>query len=209
MVSHLERLNSLPHTPETQFTHHLRLAQLASILGQTDRAQEEWRSVEALRFVVPRFEKYVDLARQTLDRPPLLKRPLYPLAAHLGDTIRFEGFTLYPGQVVKPGDSIQLTLFWYAVQRPPADYTAFVHFHDAEGNVVFQEDFLPTLSTSGWWPGDLVWEERIFSVPHEMESGEDYEVYTGMYLLTTMERLSVLGQPCKDNSLFLTTLQIR
>jgi hypothetical protein len=40
-----------------------------------------------------------------------------------------------------------------------------------------------------------------------MDSGK-YSVYTGMYLLATMERLRVSGQPAHDDSIFLTVLQV-
>jgi hypothetical protein len=208
MMIHLQRLNELPHISETQLVYHMRLAQLASIQGQTDRANQEWQLVEALRPAVPESTKYLESARQTIGYPPLLQHPLSSVKADLGDIIRFEGFTLRPGQTVRPGDVIRLTLFWHAVQRPPASYTVFIHVYDKEGNKVFQDDFLPTPHTSDWWPGDSVWQERTFSVPTEMKPGE-YRVYTGMHLLATLERLPVRAQPSNDNSIFLATLQVK
>ncbi len=62
-------------------------------MGQADKTQEEWKSVEALCPAVPQFEKYLESVRQTLDRPPLLQRPCNPLG----------GSGLYAGRVVKPG----------------------------------------------------------------------------------------------------------
>jgi hypothetical protein len=147
LVTHLEHLGTLPHTPVTLLQYHLTVAQLAGIQGLTVRAQQEWQAAQQLHLEIPEA-------------------------------------------------------------AGPDDYTAFIHLRDSEGNVVFQDDFTPSPSTRGWWPGDAVWQVRDVRIPAHVKVGE-YRVYTGMYRLSTMERLSVRpAGPSGDNSVYLTTLRV-
>ncbi len=119
-------------------------------------------------------------------------------------TVRFR-----PGQTIRPQDAVNLTLFWHATASLPDDYTVFVHIRDAEGKVVFQDDFTPSPNTRGWWPGDSIWQTRTLSVPADTGTGE-YRIYSGMYLLSTMERLPVKGgNASSDNAIYLTSLWVK
>jgi len=71
LVLHQQRVNGWTHTPETQLVNHGRLAQLASMLGDTATADAEWAAAEALRSSVPDSEAYLEPARQVLERPAL------------------------------------------------------------------------------------------------------------------------------------------
>ncbi len=208
MMTHLEHLASMPHPPGTLLEYHLQLAQLAAVQGLTERAQQEWQAAQQLYPEVPDAAAAMELARTNLAQPPLLQVPLTPMKMYLGETIRFEGFTLSPGQAVSAGGTLLLTLFWRAIAEPPDDYTVFVHLRDNSGSVVLQDDFEPSRNTRGWWPGDLVWQAREIHIPANMETGE-YQLCTGMYLASTLQRLRVTPeQASDDDSVCLSSLQV-
>ncbi len=75
-MAHIEQLDALSVDPTTQLADHARLAQLANIQGQTERATEEWGKVEVLRkgmqFVSPELEDFLENEKQTLGYQPLL-----------------------------------------------------------------------------------------------------------------------------------------
>lgn len=207
LVFYLNLLRTWSLDPGSQLFYHSRLAHLATVGGNPAVAEKMWERVEQLKSQVPKAETEVLALYDVLQKPPLLRLPEHSMKAQIGDTIQFEGYTLYPKNVIRRGDTLRLTLFWHALQRPPADYTVFVHVVDARGEIVFQEDFMPTPHTAGWWPGDSIWEERALLVPENLLPGE-YRIVTGMYLLATMERLPVTGEATRDSAIVLTTLRI-
>jgi hypothetical protein len=207
LVFFLNLLRTWSPDASSELFYSARLAQMASIGGDLAGAREMWRHVEQLRPYVPRAEAEVLKSYDALQRDPLLKLPEHQMAVQMGDAIRFEGYTLYSDTMIKPGDTLRLTLFWRALQRPSADYTTFIHVTDHQGRIIFQEDFMPTPHTTGWWPGDFVWNERLFTVPESVPPGE-YQIITGMYLLATMDRLPVTGESVRDGSIVLATLRV-
>jgi 4-amino-4-deoxy-L-arabinose transferase-like glycosyltransferase len=208
MMVHLEHLSRLPHTPKTLLDYHLQMAQLAAVQGMADRAQQEWQAAEQIYPDVPDSANAMEITRRNVAQPPLLQAPRTPMKIHLGETIRFDGFTLSAGEAVSPRDTLRVTLFWSAIAGPPDDYTVFLHLRDNKGNVVLQDDFMPSPNTRGWWPGDLVWQGRDIPVPADVGAGE-YLLCTGMYLASTMQRLPVSpAQPSNDDSVCLTSLRV-
>lgn len=207
LVFYLDLLRTWSLDPGSQLFHHSRLAHLAIISGDLAGAQKMWERVEQLKSQVPKAEPEVFALRDVLQKPPLLRLPEHPMRFQIGDAIQFEGYTLHPNNAIKRGDTLQLTLFWRALQRPPADYTVFVHVVNAQGEIVFQGDFMPTPHTTGWWPGDPIWEEISLPVPENVPPGE-YRVVTGMYLLATMERLPITEGAALDSAILLTTLRV-
>ena len=141
LTIHLEQLSAWSPAAASQLFYHMRLAQLANMLGQTERAGQEWQRVEMLRPLVPQAEKETKKAQRTLDRPSIVQAPSQPMRVSLGDVIRLDGFSLGPGPVVRAGDVVRLTLFWHALRQPPVDYTVFVHFTNSAHSIVFQDDF--------------------------------------------------------------------
>jgi len=207
LVFYLDLLRTWSFSPESQLFYYARLAQLAAISGNRTEAWKIWERVKQIESQVPEAKLEVSALYEILQKPPLLRFPEHPMRTQMGDAIQFEGYTLYPNNVVKRGENLQLTLFWYALQRPQNDYTIFVHIINAQGEILFQEDFMPTPHTTGWWPGDFVWNERLFTVPESVPPGE-YQIITGMYLLATMERLPVTGESVRDGSIVLATLRV-
>jgi hypothetical protein len=71
VMAQIEQLDALSADPTTHLVHRLRLAQLASIQGQTQRVAEELNNVETLReklqTIPPELEQYLETEKQALD----------------------------------------------------------------------------------------------------------------------------------------------
>jgi hypothetical protein len=131
----------------------------------------------------------------------LAKSPPPPEPAHLvtdanlGDTVRLVGYDPVPPLQAVPGATLSLTLYWECLRHPEADYTVFVHLVGADGYPLAQADGQPlqgTHPTSIWDAGDLLVDPYDLHIPSELPPGE-YELISGMYLLSTRERLPTVG----------------
>jgi hypothetical protein len=73
------------------------------------------------------------------------------------------------------------------------DYTVFVHFVDADGELMWTDDHQPPVPTSQWKPGEAVEYGRTMFIPKFPYEGATY-VETGLYLLETGERVKMDGE---------------
>jgi hypothetical protein len=126
---------------------------------------------------------------------PSVQRP-EPTHANLGYQFKLLGFHL-DRDVVRPGDSIEVTLYWLALQEMADNYKVFVHLTDQEVTRLFaQSDRWPVYNfspTTRWEPGEIVWDRHTIEIPPDLEPGT-YSLDTGAYLLETMQNLEVLDQ---------------
>jgi hypothetical protein len=137
-----------------------------------------------------------------------------PLNIAFGDEFELLAVDL-PAAQAKPGDALDLQLYWEAFQhnRPQHDYTIFVHLLNEAGEMVANADSPPQgglYPTGAWVPGDVVVDGHRLVLPPELEPG-NYEVRVGAYLLETGERLPVfdeMGNELPGASLLLMTLTV-
>jgi hypothetical protein len=115
-----------------------------------------------------------------------------------GKCIRLEGYDVggtiahANGQsTLAPGDGVDLTLYWRALCPIAENYTVFAHLVDDEGNVVNQDDGLPSsgYSTLFWAQGELVQDGHDLATPVDTMPG-DYRIEFGLYRALTGERLT-------------------
>ncbi len=131
----------------------------------------------------------------------------WPLNAAVGQNIRLLGYDLEPSQV-RPGETIQLTLYWEAKEKPTGDYTVFTHLLDPSGGLRGQVDSQPQggmYPTYLWDEGERIQDRYNLTVAPDAPPG-DYEIAVGMYTLATLERLSVIDQqglPAANDSLII------
>ncbi|MDH7489342.1 MAG: DUF2142 domain-containing protein [Anaerolineae bacterium] len=112
-----------------------------------------------------------------------------PALARLGGLVelvdwRAEALPNAPGRVV-------VRLWWRAVAAPSADYTAFVHVVDADGNIVAQHDGIPAAGdypTRWWLPGQVVEDVHILGQDSPISPGA-YMIRAGLYRTDTHEPL--------------------
>jgi hypothetical protein len=134
--------------------------------------------------------------------PPIQQVPMH---VFLGDAIIFKGYDL-PSEVVAPGDTLDLVLYWAALRETDANYTVFAHLLDAEVALVSQFDGLPgdpLHRTYDWWPGYFDWDEWPVPIPEDLAPGT-YTLRVGIYDADTIERLPAVdadGTPLGDSIL--------
>lgn len=119
-----------------------------------------------------------------------------PLEANLGDQFKLLGYHL-DADTYRPGDTIDVTLYWLALQEMDDNYKVFVHLTDeGETRLISQSDRWPVYNfspTTRWEPGEIVWDRHEIRIPPGETPGT-YRLATGAYLLETMENLQVLDE---------------
>jgi uncharacterized membrane protein len=153
--------------------------------------------------------------RSKTDPQPLRLDPAYPLEATFGNLVRLTGYTVEPEQSTSPRPEpdkgkqlLRLTLYWQALAPIPHDYTVFVHLRQPGGGTVAQADHRPldNLYPTSLWPVGETIRESIF-LPANLPPG-DYELWIGLYLQETDERLPVQNDTSGENAVRLGELRI-
>ena len=101
---------------------------------------------------------------------------------NLGGKVLLYGYDL-SADVLRPGDTLHLTLYWQALEPMETPYTAFTHLLDESSQVRGQMDSQPqggARPTTGWVPPEYVRDEYQLAVHPEALPG-DYLVEVGMY----------------------------
>jgi hypothetical protein len=109
--------------------------------------------------------------------------------AKVGQAIELLGYDFEPQQV-RPGEAVQLTLYWERVRQDPGDLTVFTHLIDATGQGRAQKDNPPQggmYPTYLWDAGERVQDSYQLELPADAPAGT-YRFAVGMYVLQTMER---------------------
>lgn len=124
--------------------------------------------------------------------------PEHPFSIDLGK-VRFLGFDLSTDSPHR-GETLDLTLYWQALGEMKESYSVFTHllgpYNEATGGPLWgQDDSLPlrgSYPTTRWEKGEIVVDLYHIPIPPQAPAGE-YEIEVGIYLLSTLERLPVLG----------------
>ena len=127
--------------------------------------------------------------------------------AQVGQDVKLLGYAFEPRQV-RPGETVQLTLYWECTGQEPGDYTVFTHLIDGTGETRTQKDNPPQggmYPTYLWDAGERVQDRYELELPLDAPPGT-YRFAVGMYVLQTMERLPVTtaqGTSLPDQQLLL------
>lgn len=130
-----------------------------------------------------------NLAKDSSPPPPMR----YPIDARLGDAITLLGYDLNVSQV-RPGETVELSLFWECNAPVGRDLTVFTHVLDASGFVRAQQDNAPlagTRPTGRWEVGEIVRDRYDLRIAEDAPPG-DYSIEVGMYDAKTGERLRMV-----------------
>ncbi len=119
------------------------------------------------------------------ERLPIATRTL----VDLGDGLRFLGYSLDDGPVV-PGETRKVSLFWQALSKLPADYTAFVQLLGRDGSLAANWEAPPGAAypTSAWTEGTLIRTQAFFRAPATLEDGR-YPLIVGLFRTADGARL--------------------
>jgi len=135
------------------------------------------------------------------DAQPIRLTPTHTMEAVFGDMVELTGYTVEPEQVA-PGQSLRLTLYWQALAAMPDDYTVFVHLRLPDGGAVAQADHRPlgNLYPTTLWPtGEIIRESSELPLSPDLAPG-DYNLWVGLYLLETGDRLIVKDDAGGENA---------
>jgi hypothetical protein len=116
--------------------------------------------------------------------------PDQALEVALDDGITFLGYSMNP-KSARPGEDLQLSLYWLATGNPGLDLTVMVHLVDENGDQVFVADGPPVngdYPTSFWKPGEKIVGERALQIPANIQPG-DYQIVIGLYDPTSLVRV--------------------
>jgi hypothetical protein len=140
-----------------------------------------------------------------------------PLDVDPRDTVKLEDkVTLLAHAVepvVKPGDDVEVTLYWQAQREMDTSYKVFVHMYDGEGEILTQRDRLPGLGarpTSAWKKGEIV-ADRYYVPTNSDVSAGTYQLAVGLYDPQTGERLATFGsdgEPLAQDRILLGRVEV-
>lgn len=135
----------------------------------------------------------------------------YPMEARLGQSIQLLGYDLSSNEVTAAG-TLELTLYWQALQEMEISYTVFTHLLDAENHIWGQKDSVPgggALPTTSWVPEEIIPDEYKIILDPETPPGE-YVMEIGMYHVSTGQRLPIydLRGELQGDRLLLEGLQV-
>jgi len=106
-------------------------------------------------------------------------------AYHLGNTIEMLGYDLN-GDTFKPGDRVNLSVYWYARAPITYGYASFVHFSTG-GPPLAQADKLNPAGrpTKEWTSDGYIRDDYTIQLPDNIPPG-DYQIRVGLYTCDTM-----------------------
>ncbi|MBM4466003.1 MAG: phospholipid carrier-dependent glycosyltransferase, partial [Chloroflexi bacterium] len=97
---------------------------------------------------------------------------------------------------VKPGDSLQVTLYWQSLAEVNQDYSVFVHLLDENELIVTQRDMYPgqgLYPTSLWAAGEAIANRYVLVLPETAFTPNQAQLAVGLYDFATGERLPACG----------------
>jgi hypothetical protein len=119
----------------------------------------------------------------------------HPLDVNFGDHLRLLGYEIEPREV-RPGERVELSLYWESMGPTPTDHKVFVHLTGEGDRIVAQEDGFPgrgLLSTRRLVPG-RTWRDRyLIEVPRVAYAPDTLTVSVGVYDAATGVRLPRVG----------------
>jgi hypothetical protein len=128
--------------------------------------------------------------------PAAKDEPAYAADSRLDDAVILVGHDRWPHSP-RPGETLEIRLYWEALRPLDREYHSFVHLLDAEGQMVAQSDRQPGgvyYPTTLWRPGERLRDDHQLTVPADAPEGV-YSLLAGMYALSGDGTLQPLGEP--------------
>ncbi|MEM4724029.1 MAG: DUF2079 domain-containing protein [Candidatus Hadarchaeum sp.] len=132
-----------------------------------------------------------------------------PLHIRFGDQMELLAYTLDKNEV-RPGDVLNLTLYWQCLEPIPEDYIVFVHLLGQYDLIAAQRDAVPCLGTCPtrhWKPGQYLADPYLLGLPVTTFTPDTAQLEVGLYERTTQKRLTattIEGQALGDSARFHT-----
>jgi hypothetical protein len=120
--------------------------------------------------------------------------PAQQVNANLEDTVELLAFTT-SGTSYRPGDTVDVTLYWRALRGLEQGHKTFVHMTDVGvTRQPAQHDGDPGggfSPTTRWLPGELVPDAHHLLLPTDLTPGR-YLLWAGMYEYDTVRNLGIV-----------------
>lgn len=113
----------------------------------------------------------------------ILPPQVAPLHAQFDSFVSLRGAFIHQSSV-RPGEPIDVDLYWEVNGRPPGNYLLFVHLGDETGQLVAQRDTHPGLGnfpSSLWRPGDQFIDTIRLYVPETAYTPAKLDLSIGLY----------------------------
>lgn len=139
-------------------------------------------------------------------RPAIAQPHEQPLA----DGVTLLGYALAPTDPLRPGETLEVTLYWQAAAAPSQGYTVFVHLYGPDGQLAAQHDSPPCggdCPTFSWIAGEVLVDRHTLTLAPTAGSG-DYRLGVGLYDLASLTRLPAIPQ-VENDVIILTTLPVQ
>lgn len=108
----------------------------------------------------------------------------HPTNYQLGESIRLIGYDLN-GETFRPGDRVELRVYWYTTGAIPYGYSSFVHISTGGPPAAQADKLNPAgLPTKTWESGGFIRDDYVIELPPDMAAGT-YSVYVGLYTCDT------------------------
>jgi hypothetical protein len=107
------------------------------------------------------------------------------------DVVRLVGYELTPGHP-RPGDSLQLTLYWQNLTDQPLTHDIFIHVIDSQGHGVGQVDNVMLSDGHRWRVGQLTPTQHTIRPGDQLDPGA-YLIRLGLFNTRTGDRLGVVA----------------
>jgi hypothetical protein len=140
-------------------------------------------------------------------------RAVQPAAAVLENTAELLAFST-DRPAYRPGDSVEVTLYWRALSSPGQNLKAFLHLTDAAlTGQPAQHDGDPGggfTPTTRWLPGELVPDTHRLILPVDLPPGR-YVLWAGLYEFETLRNLAVAGEgrPAGGERVYLGEIEVK
>lgn len=175
------------HVPETAYTPvtatlSVGLYATTYRLGITGPNGEGWG--DALQLATLKLRPHEDLY-------PEAGRYPNPLDQNFNDEVRLIGYE-YDRRVLAPGDELEVTLYWEALQSRLPDYVAQVRLLDDAGQVVAVADARPQPPTASWAAGDVVMDSHPVPIGGDLAPAT-YTVEVALLDAATQERQNIVA----------------
>ena len=160
-------------------------------------------------FIRPAYAEPVRYASEAVLPPGIIAKELF-----FEDKIRWLGYRIdTPAQRVRPGDMLDVTLYWQALKPLDRDYSLFIKLFDRQDELVVGTDTYPgggLFQTTRWRPGEIIADRYQMRIPEEVNTSlptvlrldvgfYDFAIGTGdepMAQLTTQDKAGTrIGRP--------------
>ena len=192
--------------------------------------QNQWKEVKQIckeiNRTYPSFLESFKLLKESYARTGNIKRekefehyiaqnmtPKLPSGTEFEDHLQFMGLSMSTDlNNLKPGNTINITYYWYCLQQDTRNLAIFVHFENDQGQSLFQDDYDGSSLNNPvkeWLPGEIIKINSSVRIPEKI-SAQKIKVYLGVWEPLKGRRLKISRKTSdeKNRSIFVTDLNI-